>query len=58
MIIAHRLGYISEHVMQGLTDRMGEADRLLNGLIASVRRKASATLACIGALLGVIGWNL
>ena len=56
LIIAHRLGYISEQVMRGLTDRMGEVDRLLNGLIASVRREVVAVLTCLAVLLGTVGW--
>ena len=56
LIIAHRLGYISEHVVKGLTVRMGEVDRLLNGLIASVRRRVAAALTCIALLLGTVAW--
>ena len=58
LIIAHRLGYLDEQEVARLGIRLAEIDRMLNGLIASVRRKASAKLACIGALLGVIGWIL
>ncbi len=58
LIIAYRLGCLAEHESAQLESRLVEADRMLNGLIASVRRKASAKLACIGALLGVIGWIL
>jgi four helix bundle protein len=58
LIIAHRLGYLDEQEAARLGLRLIEIDRMLNGLIASVRHKASAKLARIGALLGVIGWIL
>ncbi len=45
LIIAYRLGYLDEHESTQLKLRLAEVDRMLNGLIASVRRKASATLA-------------
>jgi four helix bundle protein len=58
LIIASRLGYLSEQEAAGLALRMAEVDRLLNGLIASVRLKAAAALASIVILLGVLGWIL
>ena len=58
VVIASRLGYLSEQEAAGLDLRMGEVDRLLNGLIASVRRKTAAALAGIALLIGAIGWSL
>jgi len=49
---------MSEQEAAGLALRMAEVDRLLNGLIASVRLKAAAALASIGILLGALGWVL
>jgi four helix bundle protein len=57
-IIASRLGYLTEQEAAGLALRIAEVDRLLNGLIASVRLKAAGTLASIGMLLGALGWVL
>lgn len=58
LIIAHRLGYLNEQEAAQLGLLLAEVDRMLNGLIASVRRKAAAATASIGVLLGVIGWVL
>ena len=58
LVIAHRLGYLDEQETARLGQRIAEVDRMLNGLIASVRRKAAAATASIGVLLGVIGWVL
>ncbi|MBI4572074.1 MAG: four helix bundle protein [candidate division NC10 bacterium] len=56
LIIAQRLGYIGEEELARLALSLSEVDRLLNGLIASVRRKAAAVVTCIALLLGTVGW--
>jgi len=58
VVIASRLGYLSEQKAAELAIRLAEVDRLLNGLIASVHRKAAAALAGIAMLIGMIGWSL
>ena len=58
LIIAQRLGYIGEEELARLALSLSEVDRLLNGLIASVRRKVAAALTCIALLLGMVGWLL
>jgi four helix bundle protein len=55
LIIAHRLGYLDEQETARLGQRLAEVDRMLNGLIASVRRKTAA-LACFGLILGLLAW--
>lgn len=39
IILAHRLGYLSEKDAAGLTACMEEIERIVNGLISSVRRR-------------------
>ena len=56
LIIAQRLGYIGEEELARLALSLSEVDRLLNGLIASVRRKVAAVVTCIALLLGTVGW--
>ena len=56
LIIAQRLGYIGEEELARLALSLSEVDRLLNGLIASVRRKVAAVVTCIALLLGTVAW--
>jgi four helix bundle protein len=56
LIIAHRLGYLDEQEAAQLGLRLAEVDRILNGLIASVRRKTAAALECVSIVLGLLAW--
>ena len=56
LIIAHRLGYLDEQEAAQLGLRLAEIDRMLTGLIASVRRKTAAALGCISIVLGLLAW--
>lgn len=58
LIIAHRLGYMDEQEAARLALRLAEVDRMLNGLIASVRRKAAVAVASIGVLSSMLIWLL
>ncbi len=42
IIIAHRLGYLSDREVNGLTACVEEIERIVNGLISSVRRRLAA----------------
>lgn len=42
IIIAHRLGYLSDREVSGLTACVEEIERIVNGLISSVRRRLAA----------------
>jgi len=42
IIIAHRLGYLSDRELNGLTTCEEEIKRIVNGLISSVRRRLAA----------------
>lgn len=45
LIIAQRLGYIQDSEAASLAVRLGELDRILNGLIISLRRRTAGALA-------------
>jgi four helix bundle protein len=45
LIIAQRLGYIRDTEAASLALRLGELDRILNGLITSLRRRTVGALA-------------
>ena len=45
ILIAQRLGYIQETQAASLALRLGELDRILNGLISSLRRRTAGALA-------------
>jgi four helix bundle protein len=47
LIIAERLGYIQGTEAASLAIRLGELDRILNGLIASLRRRTVGALASL-----------
>jgi len=50
------VGYLDEQEAARLALRLAEVDRMLNGLIVSVCRKAAAALAYIGVLLVMLAW--
>jgi len=45
IILAHRLGYLSENDAVRLTSCVEEIKRVVNGLISSVRRRLAASVA-------------
>jgi four helix bundle protein len=47
LIIALRLGYIEAKEAASLALRLGELDRILNGLITSLRRRTAGALASL-----------
>ncbi len=56
IIIAHRLGYLSEREMSGLTACVEEIERIVNGLISSVRRRLAAGVvaSALAIVLGIL----
>ena len=56
IIIAHRLGYLSERELSGLTACVEEIERIVNGLISSVRRRLAAGVvaSALAIVLGIL----
>ena len=53
IIIAQRLGYLSERELEGLTASVEEIERIVNGLISSVRRRLAAGVVASGLILAL-----
>lgn len=51
IILAHRLGYLSAKEVDGLTACVEEIERIVNGLISSVRRRLAAGVIASGFIL-------
>lgn len=58
LIIAGRLGYIPDGEAASLALRLGEGDRILNGLIASLRRRAAGVVASRAAGFSLLSYLL
>src|SRR3974377_1670859 len=53
IILAHRLGYLSENDATRLTSCVEEIERVVNGLISSVRRRLAASVAASVLVIGL-----
>ena len=53
IIIAQRLGYLSERELEGLTASVEEIERIVNGLISSVRRRLAAGVVASSLILAL-----